>query len=137
MTEASDILAKVDAGLIDPRDSEACGAAYDRIEELKELLLAAHEFIVTSDGTDFINYTDITFRGETIDGYVLADTIADSIGRKRLFTQEPQQKPLCRKCKKRPCEHYGTIGGYSVQCRQCNVKQSDMRRAAARRKKQI
>ena len=38
--------------------------------------------------------------------------------------------PMCKKCKVKVCEHYGPIGGFSVQCKGCNVKQSEKRRAS-------
>ncbi len=40
--------------------------------------------------------------------------------------------PRC-KCGER-CQFYGPIGGYSVQCKGCNAKQSEKRRAASRRR---
>lgn len=42
--------------------------------------------------------------------------------------------PTCRKCKTRPCNWYGVIGGYSVQCIECNIEQCQKRRAAAAKK---
>jgi hypothetical protein len=43
--------------------------------------------------------------------------------------------PLCRKCKVNVCQHYGKVGGYSVQCRPCNEKQEEKRREVYQRRK--
>lgn len=45
--------------------------------------------------------------------------------------------PVCRKCKARGCAWYGAVGGYSVQCKECNEAASEKRRNAALRRKSV
>lgn len=37
--------------------------------------------------------------------------------------------PKCKRCKE-PCQKYGGIGGYSVQCKACNERAGVLRRAS-------
>jgi hypothetical protein len=41
--------------------------------------------------------------------------------------------PLCR-CGA-PCQHYGEVGGYSVKCKECNLKNAARQRVARKAKK--
>ena len=43
--------------------------------------------------------------------------------------------PTCRKCKVDQCENYGPVGGFSVQCVNCNNIQCEKRRAASKKRK--
>jgi hypothetical protein len=49
------------------------------------------------------------------------------------YQPDVKVKPRC-KCGK-VCRYYGKIGGYSVQCKSCNAKQSEKRRAASAKRR--
>lgn len=46
-----------------------------------------------------------------------------------------QKPPICRKCKVDQCQNYGPIGGFSVQCVNCNKIQSEKRRADSKKRR--
>lgn len=53
-----------------------------------------------------------------------------------LKPRRPKKRaPICSRCKINECAYYGPIGGYSVQCVECNLAQSVKRRAAYARRK--
>lgn len=51
-----------------------------------------------------------------------------------LRSEDRWEKNLCRRCGQ-PAQHYGEIGGYSVQCEKCNAAQGVKRRAASARRR--
>lgn len=54
-------------------------------------------------------------------------------GKPRIAHHPISMAPKCRKCGA-PCQKYGGVGGYSVQCQSCNIEQSAKRCSAYARR---
>jgi len=65
-----------------------------------------------------------------------AANLLDLINNERVTFKLPDDIPSCKRCGS-PCAYYGIVGGYSVQCAECNKIASDRRRKNYAKRKQI